>query len=376
MLTSSLQRVSSLAAKRGKKSIVIMAGGTGGHVFPGLAVAHKLSQAGMEIHWLGTRRGIESRLVPAAGYALHYLSVEGVRGRGVSSWLKAPLLLLLALQQALRVLLTTRPGCVLGMGGFAAGPGAVAAKLLRLPLVLHEQNAVIGTTNKMLAPVANRRLEGFPNTFKQRRNTFYVGNPLRADLVTALNDNKAATPNEALRIFVLGGSRGAAALNTTLPQLLATLRDRYMLQCEVHHQTGDAQRDEVEARYKVLGIDAQVSSFVDDIAQVYRWSDVVICRSGAMTVAELAAAGRASVLVPYPHAIDDHQTKNGNWLAAGQAAVVVQQKDLLQESTLTTLGKLLSDREQLHSMGQHAAELAQRDATERVAEHCLELANG
>ena len=352
-----------------------MAGGTGGHVFPGLAVAHKLSQAGVEIHWLGTRRGIESRLVPAAGYALHFLSVEGVRGRGILSWLKAPFLLLLALQQAMRVLLTTRPGCVLGMGGFAAGPGAVAAKLLRLPLLLHEQNAVIGTTNKMLAPVANCRLEGFPDTFKQRRNTFYVGNPLRADLVAAMGDSEATTSNATLRIFVLGGSRGAAALNTTLPQLLATLRDRYKLQCEVHHQTGDAQRDEVEQSYKSLSIDAQVSSFIDDIAPVYRWSDLVICRAGAMTVAELAAAGRASVLVPYPHAIDDHQTQNANWLAAAQAAVVVQQDDLLQATTLITLGELLTDRNQVRSMGRHAAALAQRDATDRVAEHCLELAN-
>ncbi len=353
-----------------------MAGGTGGHVFPGLAVAHKLSQAGVEIHWLGTRRGIESRLVPAAGYALHFLSVEGVRGRGISSWLKAPFLLLLALQQALRVLLTTRPDCVLGMGGFAAGPGAVAAKLLRLPLVLHEQNAVIGTTNKLLAPIANCRLEGFPDTFKQRRNTFYVGNPLRDDLIAAIDADASTTPGAALRIFVLGGSRGAAALNTTLPQLLATLSDRYNLQCEVHHQTGDVQRDEVVKSYQSLGIEARVSTFIDAIAPVYHWSDVVICRAGAMTVAELAAAGKASVLVPYPHAIDDHQTKNANWLAAEEAAVVVQQNDLLEESTLITLGELLTNRDQLRRMGRHAAALAQREATARVAERCLELANG
>lgn len=314
--------------------------------------------------------------MPAAGFALHFLSVEGVRGRGLLSLLKAPFLLLLALQQALRVLLTTRPGCVLGMGGFAAGPGAVAAKLLRLPLVLHEQNAVIGTTNRMLAPFASCRLEGFPNTFKQRHNTFYVGNPLREDLLTAKNASGPTISAAALRIFVLGGSRGAAALNAAIPQLLNSLRDRYKLQCEVHHQTGDAQRDEVEASYKTLAIKARVSSFIDDVAQVYHWADLVICRAGAMTVAELAAAGKASVLVPYPHAIDDHQTKNANWLAEQQAAVVVQQDDLLLQPTLTMLGDLLSDRAQLLSMSRKALALAQRDATQRVAEQCLELANG
>ncbi|MGI9283981.1 MAG: undecaprenyldiphospho-muramoylpentapeptide beta-N-acetylglucosaminyltransferase [Pseudomonadales bacterium] len=366
-----------MASRQGKQSIVIMAGGTGGHVFPGLAVAHELSQAGVEIHWLGTQRGIESRLVPAAGYALHFLSVEGVRGRGLLSWLKAPFLLLMALQQALRVLSKTRPGCVLGMGGFAAGPGAVAAKLLGLPLVLHEQNAVIGTTNKLLAPVANRRLQGFPGTFKQQRDTYYVGNPLRHELLEELDEaNTAQRTNGAIRIFVLGGSRGAAALNTTLPTLLATLRERYELQFEVQHQTGEVQRDDVEASYKALKIDAQVSSFIDKMAAVYRWADVVICRAGAMTVAELAAAGKASVLVPYPYAIDDHQTMNANWLVKKQAGFLVQQDDLLQESTLEKLGELLVSRNSLQAMGRNAAGLAQREATERVAAHCLELANG
>ncbi len=354
-----------------------MAGGTGGHVFPGLAVAHALSQAGVEIHWLGTRRGIESRLVPAAGYALHFLSVEGVRGRGLLSWLKAPFLLLIALQQALRVLLKTRPGCVLGMGGFAAGPGAVAAKLLGLPLLLHEQNAVVGTTNRMLAPIANRRMEGFPNTFRRRRDTFYVGNPLRHELVADMASGEIERCDAgALHIFVLGGSRGAAALNTTLPQLLATLRDRYDLQLEVQHQAGEVQCDAVEASYQALKMNARVSSFIDAMAAAYRWADLVICRAGAMTVAELAAAGKAAVLVPYPYAIDDHQTKNANWLVHEQAAYLIQQDDLLQEATLQQLGELMASREKLRAMGRNAAALAQREATERVAEHCLELADG
>lgn len=331
----------------------------------------------MEIHWLGTRRGIESRLVPAAGHALHFLSVEGVRGKGLLSWAKAPFLLVLAVQQAVRVLRKIRPACVLGMGGFAAGPGAVAAKLLGMPLVLHEQNAVIGTTNKMLAPFASYRFEGFPNVFVQRRNTEYVGNPLRHDLTAGHDSGEFAPPGDAaLRIFVLGGSRGAAALNTALPRMLDNLRQRCGLQFEVRHQTGEAQRDEVEECYKALQINATASSFIDDMATTYRWADVVVCRAGAMTVAELAAAGKASVLVPYPHAIDDHQTRNANWLADKQAACVVQQDELLQEATLQKLADILTDRATLRAMGERAAALSQPDAGERVAKRCLEFANG
>lgn len=351
--------------------LMIMAGGTGGHVFPALAVAERIRGLGHEVRWLGTQRGIEADLVPGAGFELDTIDVAGLRGNGVTGWLAAPVQLTRAVLQAIRVLRERRPDAVLGMGGFASGPGGVAARLLSIPLVIHEQNAAAGMTNRALARIADCVLEAFPGTFAAGRGALATGNPVRESIAEIAEPADRLTGRTGpLRLLVIGGSQGAAALNETVPAAVAGLDSPI----EILHQTGRGKLDATRAAYAALNVEARVEPFVEDMAAAYAWADLVLCRAGALTVAELAAVGVASILVPYPHAVDDHQTRNASYLADCGGAIVVQQAALNAGELRDLLGALSVDRPRMVAMSVAAREVALLDATERVAHHCLEWA--
>jgi UDP-N-acetylglucosamine--N-acetylmuramyl-(pentapeptide) pyrophosphoryl-undecaprenol N-acetylglucosamine transferase len=355
------------------RPVLIMAGGTGGHVFPALAVAAELTVLGVPVAWLGTDQGLEARVVPAAGYSLTSIRVSGLRGKGLLRVFFAPFMLSIALLQALRAFLRLRPLAVLGMGGFAAGPGGLIAWLLRRPLLIHEQNSVPGLTNRLLAPLARVVLEGFPGSMPASRHAVAVGNPVRAGIAAlAAPEIRFANRSGTLRLLVIGGSLGAQALNRVVPRAIARLPAT--MRPQVHHQTGQAQVAGVQQRYRELGCDALVEAFIEDMAGAYAWADLVVCRSGALTVAELAAVGVASILVPYPHATDDHQTGNARYLADAGAALLMPQATLNDEWLSGTLSRFASHRETLLAMALRARELARPDAARRVALLCLETA--
>lgn len=353
--------------------VMIMAGGTGGHVFPALAVARELKAAGHQTAWLGTERGIEARLVPQANIKLHFLSVQGVRGRGWTGLLKAPFLIARAIVQAAGYLRRERPDVVLGFGGFASGPGGIAAKLLRIPLVIHEQNAVAGTTNRYLAPLAKRVLTAFPTTLSKGS---VVGNPVRSELaaLAAPEERLTGRGQQPLRLLVLGGSLGARAVNELVPQALARLSE--VDRPSVWHQCGSAHLEVTQAAYRERGIDAKVEPFIDDMAEAYRWADWIICRAGALTVSELMTVGLAALMVPFPHAIDDHQTHNAAILVSANAALAVSQKDLDAEKLAALIRSEFSERAALIDMACAGRRLAQPGAARVVAEHCIEVARG
>ncbi len=353
-------------------NVLIMAGGTGGHVFPALACAREFKARGYAVHWLGTPRGIENELVPAAGLPLHHIQVVGLRGKSKLALLKAPFQLVRALWQARKVMRELQPVCVLGMGGFVTGPGGLAARLSGAPLVIHEQNAVAGTANRSLVPFAARVCEAFPSTFGKRAKLRTTGNPVREELFLE-------TPRDALdtrqpRLLVLGGSLGAEPLNKLIPAALAKLPQG--LRPQVFHQAGK-QHDAITAeRYRELAVEAEVAPFIKDMARAYAWADLVICRAGALTVSELAAAGLPSFLVPLPHAIDDHQSRNAEYLAKEGAAILMPQHATDADKLAAQLTEVLMHPEKLKAMGRTARSLAKPDATRTVVEICLEVARG
>ncbi len=349
------------------RPILIMAGGTGGHVFPALAVAQELRAQGAEVMWLGTHQGLEARVVPAAGFPMAWIRVRGLRGKGMLRRLSAPLMLGYAMLQAFFLLLKLRPRAVLGMGGFVTGPGGLMAWLLRRPLLIHEQNSVAGLTNRWLAPLASRVMVAFPGSLP---NALQTGNPVRAD-IAALPEpaQRLKTHGKPFRLLVLGGSLGAQALNTTVPAALARLPEA--LRPEVWHQTGPRNLADGQQAYAGAGVVARVEPFVNDMAEAYGWADLVICRAGALTIAELSAAGVGALLVPYPHAVDDHQTGNAHYLANQGAAVLVQQCDLTAVRLEQMLQELIEDPARVEAMACKARALAQPDAARRVAQECL-----
>jgi len=353
------------------RRVLIMAGGTGGHVFPALATADVLRAQGIEVEWLGTAAGIEADVVPKAGIKLHCIDVRGVRGKGRLKQLLAPFGLLLALWQAFGVLRRVRPDAVLGMGGFASGPGGLVAWLLRCPLVIHEQNAVAGTTNRILARFAARVLQAFPGAFKGANRGEVIGNPVRGPILQlAAPEQRFAGRQGPLRLLVVGGSLGAKAINDLIPEVLAMMSPSE--RPEVWHQSGKRNIDEVLKRYADLGVEGRVVPFIEHMDEAYDWADLVICRAGALTVSELAIAGVASVLVPLPHAIDDHQSANAGFLAEAGAGVRVAQRELDAERLLHLL-KDLGEREKLLNMARAARAQAQPEACERVARVCVEV---
>lgn len=350
--------------------ILIMAGGTGGHVFPALAVARELMARNRQVIWLGSPKGIENRLVPAAGIALDQVRVSGLRGKGVFSWLAAPFKVAVAIWDALGVVRRRRPSVVLGMGGFASGPGGFAAWLLGRPVVIHEQNAVAGLTNRLLAGLAREVLQAFPGSFSGRNNVRVVGNPVRAELFALpAPEARFASRAGALRVLVLGGSQGALALNRAVPAAAALLPAG--LVPDIWHQAGAATLDQAQSAYAEAGIGARVDAFIDDMAAAYGWADMVICRSGALTVSELAAVGLGALLVPYPSAVDDHQTLNARYLVDAGAAVLMPQSSLTPESLAAELGAWAGDRARVLDCARRARALARPDATRELADACL-----
>ncbi len=344
------------------KRIVIMAGGTGGHVFPALAVANLLREQSWQVSWIGTRQGMESRVAPENGFEIDWLDVAGLRGKGLVSKLTAPLMLLRSCLQAGSILRRRKPDVVLGMGGFAAGPGGLMAWLLRIPLLIHEQNRIPGTTNRLLAGKANCVLEAFPGSFKAKYNARFVGNPLRKEFIEASVEQQSEVKHISIHILVVGGSLGAQALNETVPEALALIPE-----CRVIHQTGQAMQETVQQHYKTLAIDADVKAFIDDMAAAYRWADLVVCRAGAMTVSEIAVSGLPSVLIPFPFAIDDHQTANANYLVAAEAGVLLDQKQLTADLLAEKIRFIIANRE---SMAVAAKTCSKPEATQTVAQLC------
>jgi len=357
------------------RPVLIMAGGTGGHVFPALAVAQELLAARVPVVWLGTRRGLEARVVPEHDIPVAWVRVSGLRGKGLVKLLLAPLMLGLALVQSLVAILRLRPRAVLGMGGFVAGPGGLVAWLLRRPLVIHEQNAVAGFTNRCLAPLASRVLEAFPGSLPARCHPVHTGNPVRRAITgVPAPEQRLAGRAGAPRLLVLGGSLGARALNQVVPAALRQMDPAR--RPEVWHQAGRALLDETRGLYAQTGIGVRLAPFIEDMAEAYAWADLVLCRAGALTVAELSVTGLGAVLVPYPHAVDDHQSANARYLVDAGAALLVPQHELSPAGLAGLLNDLLADRGRLLEMAVAARRLGRPDAAEVVAGHCLQVARG
>ncbi|WJG08728.1 undecaprenyldiphospho-muramoylpentapeptide beta-N-acetylglucosaminyltransferase [Aliiglaciecola sp. LCG003] len=353
------------------KTLLVMAGGTGGHVFPGIAVAKELAARGWSIHWLGTAMRMEADIVPKAGYSISFIDVVGVRGNGLLRLLKAPFQLLRAIVQARKVIRQVKPDVVLGMGGFASGPGGIAAWMGGIPLVVHEQNAIPGLTNKVLSKIASKVLTGFDNAFAQQPTTgkfYWVGNPVREDFAKVA---AKAGYKEQINVLVVGGSLGAQALNQQVPRALAEFT-----KISVQHQTGKGHVETVKQDYQHhIGqkFNWQVSEFIDDMAVAYNWADIVICRAGALTVAEVAMSGVTAIFVPLPYAVDDHQTMNAKALSDNKAGFLLPQSQLESGKLEELMRELLSNPDVRIATGIAARKLAKPDATKTVAEICIEL---
>ena len=353
------------------RTLMVMAGGTGGHIFPALSVAEHVRAAGWNVVWLGSRAGMEARIVPPRGYTMAWIRFSALRGKGLLRAAFLPLNLLVAFVQSARAIFAHRPDVVLGMGGYVAFPGGMMASLLNRPLVIHEQNSVAGLANRVLSRLADKVLVGFPAAFGAAAKVEWSGNPVRSDIA-------AIPPPEArysmrsgvLRVLVMGGSQGARALNEVVPQAIASMPAAS--RPELTHQTGTAHLDAVRSTYAKLGVRANVVAFIEDMAASYAAVDLMICRSGASTVAELAAAGVPAVLVPFPQAVDDHQTHNARFLAEHGGAVLVAQDELTPQRLAGLLGEFT--REKLVAMARAARAVGKPDATRVVAESCMRLA--
>lgn len=349
------------------KTIMIMAGGTGGHIFPALAVAHALRDAGWRVVWLGNPEGMEAKLVPQHGFEMVNLRFAALRGKGLVRKLLLPLNLLKGFWQALKAIRQIKPNVVLGMGGYISFPGGMMAALTGVPLVLHEQNSVAGLANKVLAGVADRIVTGFPDVFRKGR---WVGNPVRPEIAKiAPPAERLAERSGALHVLVVGGSLGAQVLNEMVPQGMALLGESD--QPQIVHQAGEKHIEALKANYAAVGVQAHCVSFIEDMAGAYEWADLVICRAGALTIAELAAAGVASILVPFPHAVDDHQTGNAKFLVHAGGAFLLPQSELTPEAIALIRNY---SRGQLLEMSEKARSLAKPNATEEVATICAEIA--
>ncbi|HSN39464.1 MAG TPA: undecaprenyldiphospho-muramoylpentapeptide beta-N-acetylglucosaminyltransferase [Burkholderiales bacterium] len=353
------------------RTIMIMAGGTGGHIFPAMSVAEHLRAQGWNVIWLGSRSGMEARVVPSKGYAMAWVRFSGVRGKGWLRMLSLPFDLLIAFWQSTRAIFLHRPDVVLGMGGYVAFPGGMMASFLNRPLVIHEQNSIAGLANRVLARLADRVLVAFPEAFSPSTAVTWTGNPVRSEIAAiSAPEARYAAHSGRLRMLVIGGSLGARVLNEVVPQALALVpEDARPL---VTHQSGIAHIDALRESYRKAGVVAELLPFIDDMAEHYAAADVVVCRAGASTVAELAAAGVASVLVPYPHAVDDHQTHNARYLAERGAAVLIPEREFTADRLARLLGEFTRDK--LLAMAQAARAAGKPEATRAVAQVCMELA--
>ncbi len=355
---------------------MIMAGGTGGHVYPALAVADYFRSKGIPLFWLGTPRGIETRVVPEKGIELLTIRVSGVRGKGMINMLVAPVKIMFATVQAICICFRRRPAVVLGMGGFASGPGGIAAWLLRIPLLIHEQNRIAGTTNRILARFAVKVMQGFPDTFKPGNKVVTTGNPVRREIadLPEPKTRRSGKTSDKVNVLVLGGSQGAQQLNRVVPLALNRLQQK--LKISVRHQCGQKNHAETIQLYERLGLnEVRVEPFITDMAAAYAWADVAVCRAGALTIAELCAAGLASILIPFPYAIDDHQTANARYLSDSDAALLLPESELTEEKMETLLWQLCDARNSLHELAEKTRQRARPDAAETVGLLCLEEAH-
>lgn len=353
------------------RGVLIMAGGTGGHIFPGLAVADQLLHQGVTVRWLGARGGMECQKVPEAGIPLDVVDISGLRGKGLGRWILMPWKLLRAVIQAFRLLGDNKPVCAVSFGGYAAGPGGLAARLRGVPLLVHEQNRVPGLTNRVLARLARNILQAFPGTWPESLHPVSCGNPVRRAVVELASPAiRMADRKGALRILVTGGSQGARALNLLVPEALSMLPSDFTV--EVRHQAGKGRAEETSKAYGDIKAGVDVTEFIVDMAAAFEWADLVICRSGALTVSELAAAGVASVLVPFPYAVDDHQTRNAEYLVEAGAAVLMPESETNAQSLAAVLEELLNNRKKLLEMANRARGVSVPDSAERVANLCME----
>ncbi len=354
------------------KPIMIMAGGTGGHVYPALAVARYFRSKEIPLFWLGTARGIEARVAPENDIELLTIKVSGIRGRGVLNLLMAPVEIAVAVAQAGYICFKRKPAVVLGMGGFASGPGGIAAWLLRIPLLIHEQNRVAGTTNKILARLATKVMQGFPHTFAHSKKVVTTGNPVRRDIVSLPDADVRGADNDpnTLNVLIVGGSQGAKKLNQIVPLGLDKLSEKITI--AVWHQCGDGHYQATEEIYQRLSLNPyKLDAFITDMAGAYRWADVVICRAGALTIAELCTVGLASILVPFPFAIDDHQTENARYLSERDAAILLPEHALSADKIAALLFDLHVSHNKLPTMAMNTRKLAYPDAAELVGSLCV-----
>lgn len=352
--------------------IMILAGGTGGHVFPALAVAKELRDYGIPVVWVGTDRGIEAKVVPNAGFELIKMSVQGLRRKGLAQYLRAPFIIARAMWESLRILLHYKPTVLLGMGGFVSGPCALVGFIMRKPIIIHEQNAVLGLTNKILSPMSKIMFTGFP-LHEKNKNAKFIGNPVRKELLNIESpEERFAKRSGNKRILIVGGSQGSSALNSIVPVAINLLKNT--LAIDVWHQTGNREFKNVEDRYTKNQLSAKVNVFIDDIDQAYAWADLIICRSGAMTLAEIATVGVGSILVPYPYAVDDHQTANAKTLVTAQAAYLIAENELQADMLAKLLEEVMSDDSKLMAMASAAKRSAASEASKVLAQACIQLA--
>ena len=359
-------------------TVLIMAAGTGGHIFPALSVARELQLLGARVEWLGTPSGFEHELLKNSEIRLHTVPVHGLRGKGLVRLLYSPFMLVRAFWESLKVLRRVRPHCVLGMGGFVTGPAGLAARTMGMPLLIHEQNAVVGLTNRLLFPISVRAMESFPSTFPAAEKVSHTGNPVRREILELCHSSPPSdSRHRPLKLLVLGGSLGAGVLNKILPELLVSMPFESI---QTLHQTGRLQFSQTLQRYKELELDTdrthRVVAFIDEISEAYRWADIVLCRSGASTVCELAVASKPAIFVPYPFHKDRQQLRNARWLHAAGAAEVIEQNELNSVRLAQTLCRFVGDHGRMREMGQKASKVAIRDAHSRIACLCLEAARG
>ncbi len=360
-------------------TVLIMAAGTGGHIYPALSIARNLHARGYRTEWLGTTRGLEVDVLRDSDIPLHFIDVKGLRGKGLKSALQAPFMIASSVWQSLRVLRQVKPCCVLGMGGYVTGPGGVAARLAGRQLLIHEQNAIAGFSNKLLARIANRVMEAFPGTFSADAKVICTGNPVRAEIV-ALRDAASGVRDTSapLRVLVVGGSLGAVAINRLIPAALRLMNAGS--RPHIWHQTGRNNLEETRSLYAegdlTINDECRVDAYIHDMAAAYAWADLVICRAGALTVSEIAAAGLPSMLIPFPHAVDDHQTRNAHWLSDAGAALLMPQSALTADLLAAQLNTFMNDRNLLLSMAGAARALARPEACDLVALECMEACKG
>lgn len=355
------------------KSVLIMAGGTGGHVYPALAVAVYLNEKNVRVYWLGTPAGLESRVVPGSGFELITIAVSGLRGKGVLRWLTAPFMVLVTTFRALLIIRRIKPDAVLGMGGFVSGPGGLAAWISRIPLFIHEQNSIPGLTNKLLLPFAKGVMEGFPGTFKPGVNAYTTGNPVRKGLISIPGPDQRLRDrhDNRMHLLVIGGSQGARVLNEILPAAISRFEEDVNI--SIWHQTGDRNLSEAKKNYSSIKetYRVRIDPFIEDMAEAYAWADIVLCRAGALTVAELCVVGLASILVPYTHSVDNHQTTNARYLSDHGCAVLLPETELEPDRLADLLSEYSSAGDKLLQMARSARQLAMPDATREVGDICM-----